>query len=50
VLSLLERSGFARPEVIQTVFGELGGIRAVQPFRSGHGAGGFVAMRSAKGC
>jgi SAM-dependent methyltransferase len=50
VLSLLEGSRFARLEMIQTVFGELGGIRAVQPVRSGHGTGGFVAMRSAKGC
>lgn len=49
VLSLLDRSGFAQPQVIQTVFGELGAIHTVQDFTSGCGEGGFVAIRACKG-
>jgi len=49
VLSLLQRSGFKPPRVIQTVFGRLEEIHQVQDFRSGHGEGGFVVIRAAKG-
>jgi SAM-dependent methyltransferase len=49
VLSLLQRNGFAQPEVIQTVFGELGDIDTVQDFKKGYGEGGFVAVRASRG-
>jgi SAM-dependent methyltransferase len=49
VLSLLRRTGFYQPQVIQTVFGELGDIDTVQDFRSGCGEGGFVVVRACKG-
>ena len=49
VLSLLRRARFGHPEVIQTVFGELGDIGAVQDFKKGYGEGGFVAIRACKG-
>jgi SAM-dependent methyltransferase len=46
VLSLLQRNGFERPGVIQTVFGELSGIVTVQDFKEGYGEGGFVVVRA----
>ena len=49
VISLLQRSGFESPQVIQTVFGRLEQIQRVQDFRGGHGEGGFVVIRAAKG-
>lgn len=49
VISLLQSSGFEPPQVIQTVFGRLEEIHRVQDFRAGHGEGGFVVIRAAKG-
>jgi SAM-dependent methyltransferase len=49
VISLLQRSGFQPPSVIQTVFGRLEEINRVQDFRTGHGEGGFVVIRAARG-
>lgn len=49
VISLLRDSGFEPPQVIQTVFGRLEEIHRVQDFCSGHGEGGFVVIRAAKG-
>jgi SAM-dependent methyltransferase len=46
VVSLLQRSGFEAPRVVQTVFGALEEIHRVQDFRSGHGEGGFVVIRA----
>jgi len=48
VLNLLRQTGFERPQTIQTLFGPLERIRSAQSFRSGHGEGGFVVIRSAK--
>ena len=48
VISLLQRSGFEPPQVIQTVFGRLEEIHNVQDFRAAHGEGGFVVIRAAK--
>ena len=49
VLSLLKRGGFACPQVIQTVFGELGCIDTVQDLKYGCGEGGFVVVRACRG-
>ena len=49
VLALLQRHGFQDAEVVQTIFGRLGGITTVQDFTSGHGQGGFVAIRATRG-
>ena len=48
VISLLQRSGFEPPQVIQTVFGRLEEIHNVQDFCAGYGEGGFVVIRAAK--
>jgi hypothetical protein len=48
VLALLRRSGFDLPQVIQTVFGDLGDIDAVQEFKRGCGDGGFVVVRACR--
>jgi SAM-dependent methyltransferase len=49
VLSLLRHNRFEETQVIQTVFGRPQDIKAVQGFRTGHGQGGFVAVRAVKG-
>lgn len=49
VISILRRSGFEQPQIIQTVFGKLEEIRFVQDFNDGYGQGGFVVMRAARG-
>jgi SAM-dependent methyltransferase len=49
VLQILDRTGFKNPDVIQTVFGDLKEINTVQPFEQGHGKGGFVVIKAAKG-
>ncbi len=49
VLSFLRGGGFDQPQVIQTVFGQLGDIDTVQDFKSGCGEGGFVVIRACKG-
>ncbi len=48
VLSLLKNEGFRRLEAIQTVFGQLSGIRTIQRFKRGYGEGGFVVIRAIK--
>jgi ubiquinone/menaquinone biosynthesis C-methylase UbiE len=50
VLALLGESGFEATETVQTVFGSLHEIKAVQKFKSGHGEGGFVVVRARKSC
>jgi len=47
-LSFLRSNGFLEPQAIQTLFGDLGDIRAVQPWKEGNGEGGFVVIRSRK--
>lgn len=49
IIHLLQRCGFAPIETVQTVFGELPQITALQQPRSGHGEGGFVAVSAKTG-
>jgi SAM-dependent methyltransferase len=44
VLGILDQTGFRAPRIRQTVFGEPGSLRAVQPAVPGHGEGGFVVI------
>ena len=48
VIGLLRKHGFEQTQTIQTVFGQMGRIRSVQDFESGHGRGGFVVIRARK--
>ena len=48
VIDLLRQNGFERPQAIQTVFGQMEKIRSIQGYESGHGRGGFVAIRAKK--
>ncbi|MCF2137965.1 MAG: class I SAM-dependent methyltransferase [Candidatus Thorarchaeota archaeon] len=44
VSSWLSETGFTHVESFQTLFKDLSKITAVEPFRSGHGQGGFVVF------
>ena len=44
----LRYAGFHKFEMIQTIFGGLGDITAVQSYREGHGDGSFVVIRALK--
>jgi len=46
VIKLLKESEYSDIEVIQTIFGELNEVKAVQPFKEGYGEGGFVVIKS----
>jgi SAM-dependent methyltransferase len=48
IMDLLSRTGFRDFQVVQTVFGELDGIREIQPFKRGYEQGGFVVMNAAR--
>lgn len=48
VLKLLRENGFGKPEMVQTVFGDLSQIDMAQDFTEGHGEGGFVVVKAAK--
>jgi SAM-dependent methyltransferase len=48
VTALLEATGFADVEVVQTVFGPIDAIDEVQAPREGYGDGGFVAIKATK--
>jgi len=48
VLDLLCAHDFAKPEVVQTVFGDLSEIDSVQEPTPGYGKGGFVVVSAAK--
>ncbi|MBF7097536.1 hypothetical protein, partial [Alkalibacter mobilis] len=48
IISILQEKGFAEIEVIQTVFGKLTEVRAIQDFKEGFGEGGFVVLKSTK--
>ncbi len=48
IIAFLHKSGFIDVQLIQTVFGPLDAIGEVQPFKPGHGEGGFVAVRASK--
>jgi SAM-dependent methyltransferase len=49
VLNLLRSAELGDADVIQSVFGRLADIRAVQEFQRGHGRGGFVVVRTRRG-
>jgi SAM-dependent methyltransferase len=49
ILQILDRTGFKNPDVIQTVFGDMKEINSIQSFEKGHGKGGFVVIKAAKG-
>jgi SAM-dependent methyltransferase len=48
VLALLTAHGFAEPETVQTVFGNLSEIDSVQEPIPGYGKGGFIVVSAAK--
>jgi SAM-dependent methyltransferase len=48
VATLLSETGFGETKTVQTVFGELSEIAAVQDFRPGSGDGGFVVVCARK--
>ncbi|MHB8871492.1 MAG: class I SAM-dependent methyltransferase [Candidatus Doudnabacteria bacterium] len=48
VTKLLVENKFQNIETIQTVFGELPGIRNIQLFKKGYGEGGFVVIKASK--
>ncbi|PXF57490.1 MAG: SAM-dependent methyltransferase [Candidatus Methanogaster sp.] len=48
VIAGLRYTGFNDFKMIQTIFGGLEGITAVQPFRAGHGDGSFVVIQALK--
>lgn len=49
VTKLLVENKFQNIETIQTVFGELSGIRNIQLFKKGYGEGGFVVIKASVG-
>lgn len=48
VIEYLRETGFGSIETVQTIFGDLQTINEVQTFRTGHGDGGFVAIKATK--
>ena len=46
IISLLEQSEFKNIQTVQTVFGSLAEITAIQPFKNGYGKRGFVVIKS----
>jgi len=48
VMAGLRYAGFHKFKMIQTIFGGLGDITAVQSYREGHGDGSFVVIRALK--
>lgn len=48
IISLLEQNQFTNIQIVQTVFGNLAEITAIQPYKNGYGEGGFVVIRALK--
>ena len=48
IITLLEKIGFNNIQTVQTVFGNLAEINAIQPFKNGYGEGGFVVIKAEK--
>lgn len=46
IISLLEQNQFTNFHTVQTVFGNLAEITAIQPFKNGYGEGGFVVIKA----
>lgn len=46
IISLLEQNQFTNIQTVQTVFGNLAEITAIQPFKNGYGEGGFVVIKA----
>lgn len=48
VLGLLAKTGFEETGVVQTIFGSLSDINAIQEFKLGYGEGSFIVIRAKK--
>lgn len=48
VIIYLKQNGFGNIDIVQTIFGDMKSIQAIQPFKTGYGEGGFVAIKSKK--
>jgi len=46
IISLLEQNKFKNIQTIQTVFGNMTEIKAIQSFKKGYGEGGFVVIKA----
>jgi SAM-dependent methyltransferase len=46
IISLLEQNQFTNIQTVQTVFGNLAEITAIQPYKNGYGEGGFVVIKA----
>jgi len=46
IISLLEQNEFNNIQTVQTVFGSLAEIKAIQSFKKGYGEGGFVVIKA----
>jgi len=46
IISLLEQNQFTNIQTVQTVFGNLAEIAAIQPYKNGYGEGGFVVIKA----
>jgi len=46
IISLLKQTEFKNIQTVQTVFGSLPEITAIQPFKNGYGEGGFVVIKA----
>lgn len=46
IISLLEQNEFKNIQTVQTVFGNLMKVKAIQSFKNGYGEGGFVAIKA----
>lgn len=46
IISLLEQNQSTNFHTVQTVFGNLAEITEIQPFKNGHGEGGFVVIKA----
>jgi len=48
VAAMLRRAGFGKPAFLQTIFGDPGGLTALDAVREGHGEGCFAVVRADK--
>ena len=46
IISLLEQNKFKNIQIVQTVFGNLTEVKAIQSFKNGYGEGGFVVIKA----
>ena len=46
IISLLEQNQFTNILTVQTVFGNLTEVTAIQPYKNGYGEGGFVVIKA----